>query len=216
MSRTKIAISKLSPKQQYKNNYKNDKQGPSRESDPGPKVYETFSSAAIEEEETKTKKEEKLRSWVRVPFRALMMMMDKFHDWLLYQGKTKWTIKHDVYYAKRFRHILDSGDASELMTLSARNKHRAMNALANLAKFSGRYDVWLAIRQRYNLKWTNGMDSIQSFERFFDDELNYDTMSQRIRQMIQKTPHSYKQYCQVCMSDWAQTQRSERVCKAAK
>jgi hypothetical protein len=145
MSRTKIAISKLSPKQQYKNNYKNNKQSPRRESDPGPKVYETFSSAAIEEEEAKTKKEEKLRSWLRLPFRAMMMMMmDEFPDWLLSQGKTKWTIKQHVNYAKRFGHVLDSGDASELMTLPARNKHHAMNALANLAKFSRRYDVWLS------------------------------------------------------------------------
>ena len=30
--------------------------------------------------------------------------------------------------------------------------------------------------------------SLQSFERFFDDGLNYDVMLQRIREMIQKLP----------------------------
>jgi intergrase/recombinase len=71
--------------------------------------------------------------------------------------------------------------------LSARNKHHAMTALANLSKFQGRYDQWLQIRQRYNMKWSK-TDSIQSFERFFDDELNFDFMLQRIREMIQKLP----------------------------
>jgi hypothetical protein len=61
-----------------------------------------------------------------------------------------------------------------------------MTALANLAKYTGRYDQWLQIRHRYNMKWSKG-DSIQSFERFFNDELNYDTMLQRIKEMIDKT-----------------------------
>jgi intergrase/recombinase len=116
---------------------------------------------------------------------------DNFRDWLLSQGKTHWTIKHDVNYAKRFEHILDTGDASELMKLSPRNKHHAMNALANMAKFTGCYDVWLAIRQKYSLKWTSRKESLQSFERFFNDELNYDTMLQRVREMIQALPASY-------------------------
>jgi intergrase/recombinase len=73
------------------------------------------------------------------------------------------------------------------MTLSARNKHHAMTALANLAKYTGRYDHWLQLRHRYNLKWSKG-DSIASFERFFDDGMNYDVMLQRIKEMIQKLP----------------------------
>ena len=55
-----------------------------------------------------------------------------------------------------------------------------MTALANLSKFTGCYNEWLKIRQRYNMKWSKG-DSIASFERFFDDELNYDVMLQRVR-----------------------------------
>jgi integrase len=62
-----------------------------------------------------------------------------------------------------------------------------MTALANLAKYTGRYDVGLQLRQRYNLKWSKG-DSIESFERFFEDGLNYDVMLQQIREMIQKLP----------------------------
>jgi hypothetical protein len=77
-----------------------------------------------------------------------------FRSWLISQDKTKVTIKNTVNYAKRFRHVLDSGDASSLLTLSHRNKHHAMSALANYAKYTGRYDQFLSIRQRYNLKWS--------------------------------------------------------------
>jgi hypothetical protein len=45
-----------------------------------------------------------------------------------------------------------------------------MSALANLAKYQGRYDQFLQLRQRYNLKWSKG-DSLQYFARFFDGEL---------------------------------------------
>jgi hypothetical protein len=68
--------------------------------------------------------------------------------------KTTATIKETINYAKRFSDVLDIGDASDLMNLSARNKHYAMVVLANLAKFSAKYDIWMQIRQRYNLKWT--------------------------------------------------------------
>jgi hypothetical protein len=59
--------------------------------------------------------------------------------------------------------------------------------LANLAKYTGRYDQFMQIRQRYNLKWSKG-DSIQHFDRFFNDQLTFDTMLERIREMVDKTP----------------------------
>jgi hypothetical protein len=63
-----------------------------------------------------------------------------------------------------------------------------MNTLANLAEFSGRYDYWMQIRQRFNLKWTSGNESLQSFEPFFNDDLNVDVMLQHVRKLIQKLP----------------------------
>jgi hypothetical protein len=97
-----------------------------------------------------------------------------------------WTMLKDV--------DTETGDASELMKLLPRNKQLAMTALANLAKFTGRDDLWLRIRQKYDLKWSNG-DSIQSFRRFFDDGLNYEFMLQRIKEIIQKClPYPGGQY----------------------
>jgi hypothetical protein len=112
---------------------------------------------------------------------------EAFRAWLQAQGKTKATIKNTVNYAKLHAHILESGEAGSLMTLSARNKHHAMTALANLAKFQGCYDRWLDIRRRYNLKWSKG-GSLQAFERFFNDDLNLDVMLQRVRRMVEVLP----------------------------
>ena len=46
----------------------------------------------------------------------------EFRDWLLAQGKTRWTIREIVIYTKRFSHISDTGDASPLLKLSPSNK----------------------------------------------------------------------------------------------
>jgi hypothetical protein len=116
-----------------------------------------------------------------------LQFFDAFRDWLISQHKTNATIKETVNYAKRFCSVLDSGDASALMTLSSRNKQHAMTALANLAKFTGRYNLFVQIRQRYNLKWSKG-DSIASFERFFNPDLTFDVMLKRVKEMIQKLP----------------------------
>jgi hypothetical protein len=107
-----------------------------------------------------------------------------FRSWLISQDKTKVTVKNTVNYAKRFSYVLDTGDASTLLTLSQRNKHHAMSALANYAKYTGRYDQFLQIRHKYNLKWSKG-GSLQYFERFFHNkELSFDMMLSKVKQMI--------------------------------
>ena len=55
------------------------------------------------------------------------------------QHKTKCTIKQTKNYAIRYGHILDTSDASPLMGLSPRVRLHALAALANLAKYQGRY-----------------------------------------------------------------------------
>jgi hypothetical protein len=111
-----------------------------------------------------------------------------FHNWLASQHKSRWTIKQNEIYAVRFGHILETGDAAELLTLSPRNRHHALAALAALSKFSGRYDRFLQIRQNYNLKWSSGNDSLRALQRFFDPEMTLDSMLQRIREMIRVLP----------------------------
>ena len=119
---------------------------------------------------------------------SLSCSSSSFHSWLVSQGKTKATIKETVNYAKKYAHVLDTGDASPLLNLSPRNRHHAMTALANLAKFTGRYDEFMKIKQRYSLKWTSGSESILAFDRFFNDNLSVDVMLQRVKEMINKLP----------------------------
>ena len=73
-----------------------------------------------------------------------------------------------------------------------------MKALSNLAKFTGEYDVWLQLRQRYNLKWSTGTEKLDAFERFFDDSKTLDTMLQWLRQVRQQLPKSYSDFFVFC------------------
>ena len=114
--------------------------------------------------------------------------INDFRSWLVAQGKTKMTIKETINYTKRFASVLDTGDASPILnTTKPHAKHHALTALANLAKYTGRYQKFLEIRQRYNLKWSMG-DPMIHFERFFNEGLTLDVMVQRIRQMIRLLP----------------------------
>ena len=119
------------------------------------------------------------------------MSLDSFVNWLQSQNKRHWTIKYIKNYAVKYGHILDSGDASPLAALTPCNRQHAMTALANLAKFTGRYDLWLQIRQRYNLKWSSGNNSLQSLQRFFNPSMSLDSMISKVREMIRvlNTPY---------------------------
>ncbi|MDQ4102159.1 MAG: hypothetical protein M3115_08255 [Thermoproteota archaeon] len=72
--------------------------------------------------------------------------------------------------------------------MSPRNKQHTMEALANLSKFQGRYHIWMQIRQRYNLKWTSGNESIKSLERFFNPEMDLDRMIWIVKEMMRILP----------------------------
>jgi len=91
-------------------------------------------------------------------------------------------------YAEQFHSILTTGDAQPLLQLQPAKRIHAMKALASLSRFSGEYDVWLQIRQRYNLKWSTGNEALATFERFFDDKKTLDTMLQWVREAIRVLP----------------------------
>jgi hypothetical protein len=42
-----------------------------------------------------------------------------------------------VNLARKYEHVLSTGDASELLTLSPKNRQHAMRVLSNLAKYYG-------------------------------------------------------------------------------
>lgn len=91
-------------------------------------------------------------------------------------------------YAKQFYGVLCTGQAAPLLELQPDKRIHAMKALASLARFTGSYDKWMQIRQRYNMKWSTGNEALTVFQRFFDDSKSLDTMIQWVKQAISVLP----------------------------
>jgi hypothetical protein len=111
----------------------------------------------------------------------------QFHQFLIQRTNSK-TAGGRLRYARKFERTLYTGDAQPLLQLSPDKRIHAMKALAALSRFLGCYDAWLAIRQRYNLKWSTGNESLAAFERFFDDKRTLDSMLQWVRDAIRILP----------------------------
>jgi hypothetical protein len=107
-----------------------------------------------------------------------------FYQFLLQRMKPR-TANETIRYAKKFVHVLENDDASELLSFNPHKRIHIMKALASLSRFVGRYDVWLQIRHRYNLKWSTGNESLLTFERFFnDDSCTLENMLKWVRHSI--------------------------------
>lgn len=75
----------------------------------------------------------------------------------------------------------------DFLTIESGEKSlNVMKSLTGLSKYLGCYGRWQEMPRSYNMKWSTGESSIQSFERFCNVGLNCDTLLQRIRQMNQK------------------------------
>ena len=92
-------------------------------------------------------------------------------------------------YARKYGSILlETGDASLLTSLTGPQRRHAMEALTVLSKHIGCYDRWLAIRKRYSLHWTNGNESLQALERFFNTAMSLDHMIEKVKEMMRALP----------------------------
>jgi hypothetical protein len=112
---------------------------------------------------------------------------NQFKQFLLQRTNAK-TTGGRLRYAKQFVSVLQTGDAQPLLQVTPDKRIHAMKGLASLSRFLGCYDTWLAIRQRYNLKWSTGNESLATFERFFDDKRTLDSMLQWVREAIRVLP----------------------------
>jgi intergrase/recombinase len=96
-----------------------------------------------------------------------------------------------INFARKYGRILETQNASELLTLSPKNRQHAMRALSNLSKYYGCYDTWKAIKQRYDLKWTVGSD-IDIFMSMMDNNgSNYSAMLEWLKDTVSKIPQEY-------------------------
>jgi len=63
-----------------------------------------------------------------------------------------------------------------------------MEALASYSKYLGCYDKWQEIRKRYSLRWSNGNESLQALQRFFDEKMSLDYMIDKVKEMMRVLP----------------------------
>src|SRR5918999_174731 len=111
-----------------------------------------------------------------------------FEAWLCSQAKRARTVRDTLFYAKKFAYVLDTGDATPILTqVKPLSQKHVLSALANLSKYQGRYDRWQQIRRNHSLHWAK-TDSTTHLQRFFDEGLTLDTMLSRIREMIAVLP----------------------------
>ena len=134
------------------------------------------------------------------PYDPIDVNWQQFHQFLLQRMAQK-TAGDTLRYAKRFANILlttNEGDASILLQFTPDKRIHVMRALSSLSKFQGRYDHFLKIRQRYNLKWNNENEKLYAFERFFDDGKTLDKMLQWLREAVRELPKPYGDFFLFC------------------
>ena len=68
-----------------------------------------------------------------------------------------------IRYSKKFYQMLQTGNGIQLLILPCEKRIHSMKALASLSQFLCCYDdVWLQLKQCYNLKWTVEADTLWS------------------------------------------------------
>jgi hypothetical protein len=93
-------------------------------------------------------------------------------------------------YARRYSYVLESGNASELLTLTKDSRRHAMAALSVLSKYCGVYQSWKEIRESYQLKWSE-TDSVTVFKAIIGEEGNFPAMMKWFKDARSVLPESY-------------------------
>ncbi|MFL6476904.1 MAG: hypothetical protein ACJ70Y_08005 [Nitrososphaera sp.] len=113
---------------------------------------------------------------------------DGFRKYLLAQGKRNW--KQILLKATKHGHILETKDASEILTFSNTKRRHVMEALVCLSKYKGTYNTWKEIKEKYQLKWTSP-DSLEVFQSIINNEKNYSAMLIWLKNTIAQIPKPY-------------------------
>ena len=102
------------------------------------------------------------------------------------------TAKCRLIYSKDFSYVLNESNASSLLRLSNEKRIHVMKALASLSKYTGCYDRWKDIINRYQLKWSNE-DTVGAFNdvMMMNGEHNYSSMITWLKDTYSKLLSSY-------------------------
>ena len=84
---------------------------------------------------------------------------NNFEDYLK-KSYRKSSVKCRYLYAKQYCHVITEENAQSLLSLSNDKRLQIMKSLSVLSKFMGCYDNWKNIKERYQLKWSNGANSL--------------------------------------------------------
>jgi hypothetical protein len=119
-----------------------------------------------------------------------------FEEFLL-KDRRKSTVKQSLSYAKKYAQILRTGDASELLKLTPKNRQHAMRSLACLSKFMGVYSDWKEIKEKYGLKWSTD-DPLQYFRLMTDGKHDYSVMLSWLKSTFGTLPKAYSNILVYC------------------
>ena len=100
-------------------------------------------------------------------------------------------------YAKKYYHILINGDASDIQSTSKDKKLQIMKSLAILSKFLGCYDRWKAIKEKYQLKWSNE-NSVEIFKKIINEDNSFNNLLEWLKNtssQISETHRNIFFYC---------------------
>jgi hypothetical protein len=112
-----------------------------------------------------------------------------FNEFAYLEKERKRNWKQILCYAQNYVYVLTTGSAKDLLTLSSSQRKHAMEALAALSKFTGRYQVWRQIRESHQLNWSDSEeDNLRFFERFTSGEEDYSAMVAWLKEAIAKLP----------------------------
>jgi hypothetical protein len=115
---------------------------------------------------------------------------DRFKEYLKVTHREK-SIICRLSYAKKYHHVLLEGNAKDILSLSDQKRLQVMKSLASLSKFMGCYDKWKDIKEKYQLKWSNGNNSLEVFQTIVNNETNYDSMVRWVKDTCSHIPRYY-------------------------
>jgi hypothetical protein len=115
----------------------------------------------------------------------------QFHTFLL-QRMNETTAKDRLMYCRRFAGVLlqtgSNDDVQDLLQLQPNKRLHIMKAISCLARYTGRYNDWLVLRQKHGLTWTTGTEKVDAFTRFFDDGKSLDKMIGWLKEALKVLP----------------------------
>ena len=128
---------------------------------------------------------------------ANLVASPKAKEWQLFEeyiDKSRYK-ESLLSYAKKYCSVLQTGDASPLLSLKFGGRRDAMSALANLSKSLGLYSRWKAIRLEYQLKWSDTENSDAAFfERYLSGESDLYTEMKWLKDAIAILPEKTGHY----------------------